>query len=159
MPGANCHLGCDRLLTLQHDGSIHTLSLQAFPFNEHAVYCADDDFCLYFANGNYKSNNCSSLSTAKVSGSVMEIKVEFVNFLIVGKWNFGNEIGRPESSLIQTADCPQVGGQMANMVQTTHSPVYGITDWPTCANICQGLSECKYWQWDEENQLSCSSLF
>ena len=61
MPGTNCHLGCDRLLNLQHSGRLHTLALQSFPFNEHAVYCADDDFCLYFAKGNYKSNNCRIL--------------------------------------------------------------------------------------------------
>ena len=92
-----------------------------------------------------------------MSGSVIEIKFEFINFLSIGRWNFGREIGRPESSLIQTADCPQVGGQMVHMAQTKHSPVYGITDWQTCANICQGLSKCNYWQWDEKN-AACHSV-
>ena len=51
MPGANCHLGCDKLLELQHENVKYFLTLQNFPFNERAVYCADDYYCLYFANG------------------------------------------------------------------------------------------------------------
>ena len=51
MPGANCHLGCDKLVYLRHNDDGYFLTLQNFPFNERAVYCAEDYTCLYFANG------------------------------------------------------------------------------------------------------------
>ena len=38
---------------------------------------------------------------------------------------------------------------MVNMVQTTISPMYGITDWVDCADICQNNFDCRYWQWNE----------
>ena len=31
--------------------------------------------------------------------------------------------------------------------QTTTSPIYGITNWQNCADICQTNPECQYWQW------------
>ena len=51
MPGTNCHVGCDRQLNLHHNGHDYYLTLTSFPFNEHAVYCTEDEFCLYFADG------------------------------------------------------------------------------------------------------------
>ena len=36
---------------------------------------------------------------------------------------------------------------MLNMVQTGVSPIYGITSWLKCADICQSKKECQYWQW------------
>ena len=36
---------------------------------------------------------------------------------------------------------------MLNMKQTGVSPIYGITSWRKCADICQSNSECQYWQW------------
>ena len=36
---------------------------------------------------------------------------------------------------------------MLNMMQTGVSPIYGITSWIKCADICQNKKECQYWQW------------
>ena len=69
----------------------------------------------------------------------------------------GHTIGKPEDSLIQTVDCPQVGGQMVNMVQTTISPIYGINNWLDCADICQNNLDCQYWQWSEPTS-ACYSV-
>ena len=54
MPGANCHIGCDRRLNFHHNDIDYFLTLQSFPFNEHVVYCAQDEHCLYFAQGKWQ---------------------------------------------------------------------------------------------------------
>ena len=79
------------------------------------------------------------------------MEFESIKFCFIGRWNFGEKdyFGQPEISLIQTADCPQVGGRMLDMTQTTMSPIYGITNWPNCADICQNNPECQYWQWSQ----------
>ena len=68
-------------------------------------------------------------------------------------------IGKPEHSLIQSADCPQRGGQMTNIEnsQTTASPIYGITNWLKCAEICKNIIDCRYWQWSEATD-ACYSV-
>ena len=46
---------------------------------------------------------------------------------------------------------------MVNMTQTTTSPIYGITDWLKCADICRKNLDCKYWQWSEPT-AACYSV-
>ena len=53
MSGANCNVGCKKLLWLHHENVKYLLALQKFPYNTRAVYCTEDSsvHCLYFANG------------------------------------------------------------------------------------------------------------
>ena len=46
---------------------------------------------------------------------------------------------------------------MVNMMQTTFSPIYGITNWLKCADICLNNIDCQYWQWSEQSAACFSA--
>ena len=105
----------------------------------------------------YKNQKINPIVLIILISSNREYEFELITFSLIGRWNLGHTIGKPEDSLIQTVDCPQVGGQMVNMVQTTISPIYGINNWLDCADICQNNLDCQYWQWSEPTS-ACYSV-
>ena len=53
---------------------------------------------------------------------------------------------------MQTANCPQEGGEMVGYVHTKRSPLYGVDSWSKCSEICQSQPDCQHWQWNENKE-------
>ena len=73
-------------------------------------------------------------------------------FKFLGRWNLGSQIGKPENSSIQTSDCPQIGGEFVDMVQTKRSPVHGVKTWTDCATVCENKPQCNHWMFNGKKE-------
>ena len=51
-----------------------------------------------------------------------------------------------QSSILQTAGCPQQGGRFFSETESISLPIPDVSDWKECASLCRQRKICNFWQ-------------